>query len=117
LEFKRAPTVVFVRTALEKVVAAEEVDSVDGQAAIAAAEVVASAIAASTKTLPVEIRTQAVAIAAEAKKLASLAQTAVERVAGEGSELRELWNEREDSRPRWASQVEDLLRRLAKHAA
>jgi hypothetical protein len=83
----------------------------DGSAALAAAEIVA---AAAGRPLPVNAYNErALAWAAAHPGLAELiplAVRAVERVAADDSELRELWEETDD--PAWTAAVHDLLGRL-----
>ncbi|WP_419964677.1 DUF4259 domain-containing protein [Pelomonas cellulosilytica] len=117
IDFARAPSVEFVRSSLERALADGVIDSLHGQAALAAAEVVASGVTSSTQLLPAEIQQPAAAIAANVKQLAPLATKAVRSVASQDSELRHLWGERQESNARWHAQVEDLLRRLSSHAA
>lgn len=117
LEFEKTPTVELVRASLSRVVNDAYVDSMDGQAALAAAEVVAAAALGSTDHLPREIRGRVAKLTTSLKELIPLARSATQRVAGPKSELAELWHEREESRKRWDAQVQQLLRRLTQNAA
>ncbi len=117
LEFEKTPTVELVRDSLSRVGVGGNVDLLEGQSALAAAEVVAAAAIGSTEHLPKELRGRVAKLAARLKQLIPLARSATQRVAGPDSELAELWGEREVSRRQWEGQVQQLLRRLAQNAA
>lgn len=117
LEFEKTPTPELVRASLSRVMTDGVVESMDGQAALAAAEVVAAASLGTADHLPREIQGRVVYLAPSLKALVPLAVAATRRVAGTKSELAELWRGREDSRIRWEEQVRQLLRRLGEHAA
>lgn len=103
-----------VRDALERAVAPDSVEyleSFEGAATLAAAEVVAAA--AGRPTAANAYNENALAWAAGRSglvELAPLAARAVERVLAENSELRELWAETDDLA--WTAAAQDLLGRL-----
>ena len=116
-EFAEKPSLDLVRKTLEKPLVSEYVDSMDGQAAIAAAEVVAASLGRAAPDFPREIVSATTGLKRELRSLANLARRAVSRVAGPKSELHELWAERQESLTRWQASVRQLLSRLSANAA
>lgn len=113
LDFQPQPTPEFVQRTLAAATVGKVIESFTGESAIAAAEVVAAALGRSTPGLPKELLP---AIAKSRKQFASLAllaRSALLRVLGEGSELRENWGIREESLVRWDRSVRELLARLS----
>jgi uncharacterized protein DUF4259 len=101
-----------VRTALS-VAADGYLEAPEGEEAVAAAEVVASALGEPGPTLPDDVKHW---IAANPGQLSAedvtLARGAMKRVVSEDSELKELWvDDAEDEE--WPKAMEDLQRRLA----
>lgn len=105
-------------TAAERA-ADDYLEAPEGSEALAAAEVVAAAAGRPCASDPYSEDALAWAAAhPDAADLVPLARGAVDRVAGDNSELRDLWLEDEDDpgsgvRQEWAAPVEDLRRRLA----
>jgi hypothetical protein len=87
------------------------IDAPDGTIAVAAAEVTAAAQGNPHGDLPEEVATWVTAHGYEfTAEDAQLALEAVERVAGEESELAELWDEADE--PEWKESLENLTERL-----
>jgi hypothetical protein len=101
-----------VRSALS-VAADGYVDAPEGEEAVAAAEVVASALGERGRNLPEDVRRWISAHGSElSREDVTLARGAMKRVVSEDSELRELWvDDAEDEE--WPKAMEDLQRRLA----
>jgi hypothetical protein len=101
-----------VRTALS-VAADGFLEAPEGEEAVAAAEVVASALGELGPNLPQDVRRW---IAANAGQLSAedvtLARGAMKRVVSEDSELKELWID-DAGDDDWPKAMEDLQRRLA----
>jgi hypothetical protein len=117
LVFAKEPSRALVRRTLDRALAGEHIDSMDGQAAIAAAEVIAASLNRPAPDFPPEIRSATERLKAELAPLAALAKRAVSQVAGPKSELRELWGERQQSLTRWQVSISGLLTRLSANAA
>ena len=87
------------------------VEAPDGSVAIAAAEVISACQGNPSGDLPENVATW---VAAHGAELGSddveLAIQSVERVAGEDSELAELWDDADE--PEWRESLEDLSERL-----
>ena len=87
------------------------IDAPDGTIAVAAAEVTAAAQGNPHGDLPEEVATWVTAHGYEfTAEDAQLALEAVERVAGEESELAELWDEADE--PEWKESLDNLSQRL-----
>ncbi len=107
-----APDFGVVRGALQSVVdTSGYLEAVDGSVGIAAAEVVAAAHGQPNPSLPESVAawasTHAVDVSDSERELAV---AAVDRIAGDDSELPELWREVADGA--WAQSVQNLRRRL-----
>jgi hypothetical protein len=103
-----------VAQAFDAVLESDYIESPDGSAAVAAAEVVAAALGRPSTNLPLELRSwlQRQSLPALAK-LASAARKVLVRIQDPKiSELRQLWAEGEDGK--WQAAVADLSARLGK---
>lgn len=87
------------------------IEAPEGSVAVAAAEITAAAQGNPHGDLPEDVATWVTAHGTElTAEDAQLALGAVERVAGEESELAELWDETDE--PEWRESLEDLSERL-----
>lgn len=87
------------------------IEAPDGSVAVAAAEITAAAQGNPHGELPENVATWVTAHGAElTAEDAQLALEAVERVAGEESELAELWDEADE--PEWKESLDNLSERL-----
>jgi hypothetical protein len=111
--FEAKPSMSAIVAALEAATGTGYLEAPEGSAAIAAAEVIAAIAGKPSPKLPAGLAAWArKQPKAEGLQRLPLARKAVERVArGEGSELRELWQESNDAA--WQASIADLEGRLS----
>jgi hypothetical protein len=108
-----APDLLLLQTTLEAVTGSEEdyLDATDCAQALAAAEIIAALAGHPPEELPEEAAGWLDGRPAPPDDLKMLALIAIEAVAGEDSELRELWEE-SDEFEEWQAVLNDLTARL-----
>ncbi|MEL7536209.1 MAG: DUF4259 domain-containing protein [Pseudomonadota bacterium] len=113
-DLNQADSLDAVEEAIEAVEAGGDyLEAPDACVGLAAAEVVAATLGNPADDLPDPIATAVARLEDPADEdLVARARAAVERVIGEDSELRELWEESDDF-DAWESTIQDLLARLA----
>lgn len=115
IDFVETPTIEMLRDTLEHIMSHDPddyLDAPDCSEAIAAAEIVAALTGRPSANLPDDLKAWLQSDhGLDAAHLTRTAAAAVERIAGD-SELQELWEE-SDSSEQWASDVTDLMCRLA----
>ena len=113
-EFEAKPSMSALVAALESATGTGYLEAPEGSAAIAAAEVIAAIAGKASASLPAGLAAWArKQPKAEGLQRLPLARKAVDRVArGEGSELRELWQE--SNAAAWQASIADLERRLSR---
>lgn len=87
----------------------------DGQCVLVSGAVIDAALNGTVYPCPDEETLAAVVATVKQNAPAALKHTAVanlQRVLGEGSELRELWEENEELYPAWRSNIEAIIARL-----
>lgn len=87
----------------------------DGQCVLVSGAVIDAALNGTVYPCPDEETLAAVVATVKQNAPAALKHTAVanlQRVLGEGSELRELWEENEEHYPAWRSNIEAIIARL-----
>ena len=111
--FEAKPSMSALVAALESATGTGYLEAPEGSSAIAAAEVIAAIAGKASASLPAGLAAWArKQPKAEGLRRLPLARKAVDRVArGEGSELRELWQESSDAA--WQASIADLERRLS----
>jgi hypothetical protein len=111
LDLASAGSAVQVREAL-KARSAEYLEAPEGSIILAAAEFVAAALGQPGGDLPDGVRTWLAAHGSEVTADdATIALAAIDRVTGDGSELRELWDE--SGVDTWSESIAELRQRLA----
>ena len=112
-EFRRTPTVEFLRSTLSAGTTGDFIESFTGESIIAAAEVVAASLGRPASDFPKDLGPIVAKASAQLRPLASLARSALAGVLGSKSELRETWGANTEAFASWQGHVKRLFERLA----
>ena len=116
-EFVDNPTPAFVRQSLALAVSGKYIDNFAGECTIAAAEVVAASLGRPCKVFPKELAPIVAKARSEIRALSPLAKSALARVLGPQSELRQNWSVHADDLAKWEASVHELQARLSQSVA